>query len=79
MAKLIVLTLDPPSLEDAQRYVDGTVEVITLDTGDQMLVNEDGLIYCLEYNIYASRAAKRTVVGNAMILTGEAKWRPEDD
>jgi hypothetical protein len=74
-----VLNVEPPSMEDAQRFVGGTVEIINLDTSDQMLVNEDGLLFCLPYNTYASRIAKRTVVGSAMILAGDAKWTEDTE
>lgn len=78
MPTLIVLSANRPSLDEAQEFVGGLVEVVELDTKDQMLVNEEGLLYNLPYNIYASRLAKRTIVGNAMILTGDAKWTEED-
>lgn len=79
MPKLIVLCGEPPAKEDIQRFVEGTFEIIQLDTGDQMLVNEDGLVYNLPYNIYASRLAKRTIVGSAMILSGDARLKPEKE
>jgi hypothetical protein len=79
MPTLIVLNLEPPSKEDAQRFVGGPFAIIQLDTGDQMLVHEEGLLFNLPYNTYASRLARQTIVGSAMILSGDAKWSPDED
>lgn len=64
----------PPSLEEAQRLVGGFVEMITLDDGDQLLVDEDGRIKGLPVNSIATLIAKRLIVGRALLLCGEARW-----
>jgi len=74
-----------PSLEEAQTFVGGYVELIWLgDEEDrQMLVREDGLlIRGLETNYEASalthncklQLSPRGIVGPAMILSGPARW-----
>lgn len=64
----------PPTLEEAQREVGGYVELVMLEDRSQMLVNEEGLIYGLDINIEASILAKRRIVGNALVLSGRARW-----
>jgi len=65
---------DRPSLETAQGIVGGWVEMLTLANGDQMLVNEEGRIHNLPHNPIASALAGRNLVGNAVLLKGEARW-----
>jgi len=65
---------EPPTLEEAQELVGGMVELVMLSDGDQMLVNEEGLLYGLPYNQMASEVANRHIVGNALILRGKSKW-----
>jgi hypothetical protein len=65
---------EKPSLETAQGLVGGWVEMLTLANGDQMLVNEEGLIHNLPHNPIASALAGRNLVGNAVLLKGEARW-----
>lgn len=74
-----------PTLKEAQEFVDGYVQIMEL--GDmQMLVNEEGMFReDLEVNHEATQIAKTAPVqyllppqglkGNAIILTGDAKWR----
>jgi len=64
-----------PSLEQAQKLVDGWVEMVTLANGDQLLVNEEGLMHNLQMNARASRLAGRLIVGNALVLKGDARWK----
>ncbi len=66
---------EPPSLHEAQEVVGGLVELVRLSDGDQMLVNEEGLLHGLPHNKLASEVANRPIVGNALILRGRAKWR----
>lgn len=79
-----------PTLEEAQAFVGGYVELIQLPGGNrQMLVREDGLlIKGLETNPEASHIvqneslimlSQRGIVGNAMILEGAARWTVEGD
>ena len=80
--KLTYFTDKKPSLEEAQELVGGLVEFIQLKNGDQMLVNEEGLIQDLEINVEATRIAADQsdawimdgIRGNAIILQEDAKW-----
>tara|TARA_R110002094_G_scaffold78340_1_gene84690 strand:+ start:18811 stop:19038 length:228 start_codon:yes stop_codon:yes gene_type:complete len=63
-----------PTLEEAQKFVGGTVEMVYLPHGGQMLVNEEGLLRNLEVNDMATRIAGKMIVGDVMILTGKAVW-----
>jgi hypothetical protein len=65
----------PPELEEAQSFVGGLVELVRLPGNVQMLVNEEGLIYGLPLNRAASQIAGQPIVGNALILRDEARWR----
>lgn len=64
----------PLKLEDAQKLVGGWVELIQLDEGHQLLVNEEGLLRKLPPNPLASIIAMRLIVGNAVLLIGGARW-----
>jgi len=74
--------LDKPSLEEAQKFVGGNIEV--LQCGEvQLLIDEEGLYkpelaknkeatevaIKYEYNVSSSG-----IVGNVIILSGEALW-----
>ena len=75
--------LDKPSLEEAQKFVGGNVEV--LQCGEvQLLINEEGLYKPeLTRNGEATEIAKQYqyavspagIVGNVMILSGDALWQ----
>lgn len=69
-----VIGEEKPSLKKAQEMVEGLVELIELSDGDQMLVNEEGLLKGLDINGMATMIANRRIVGNAIILRGKAKW-----
>lgn len=75
----VVVTEKPPTLEEAQEFVGrpghrDLVEIVRLPNGDQMLVNEEGLLFNLPVNPAATLVAQRLIVGNALVLTGKAKW-----
>ena len=69
-----------PTLEEAQAFVGGYIELVHLDNGDQILVNEEGLLHGFAVNMSATILCKMfgngcTLVGNAMLLKGEkARW-----
>ncbi len=63
-----------PSLDEAQRFVQGFVELLWLDDGRQLLVNEDGLDLQLPVNTVASRLYGLPLVGNCLLLSGTARW-----
>jgi len=71
-----IVSDEKPTLEEAQKFVGGLVEVIELNgkIPAQMMVNEEGLIYGLPHNEIASAMSKRTIVGKALILYGNARW-----
>ena len=56
-------------LEDLQHAVDGYIELVYFQNAI-MIVNEEGLIKQLPFNTVASSMAYRTIVGNAVLLTG---------
>ena len=56
-------------LEELQEQVEGYIECVTLIPGKLvMIVNEEGLIQQLPYNMSASIIARRNIVGNALIV-----------
>lgn len=56
-------------LEELQKQVEGYIECVTLIPGKLvMVVNEEGLILELPYNMSASIIARRNIVGNALIV-----------
>jgi Domain of unknown function (DUF3846) len=63
-----------PTLREAQGIVGGYVEMIRLEDGGQMLVDEDGLSKNLEFNMEASSLAGRPIVGPVLLLYGAARW-----
>ena len=71
---VIIITEIQPELEDCQKVVGGFVEMVYLEDGRQMLVNEEGLLKELPYNPIASQLAGHTIVGNAIVLEGKALW-----
>lgn len=74
MTTIISRSVTPPTLEEAQAIVGGYVEMVMLPEGDQMLVNEDGLMLKLPLNTVASMIAGRPIVGDVVVLSGTAKW-----
>ena len=62
------------SLEKVQFIVGGDVELQTLENGDQLFYHEDGRLLKLPANTRASTIADRPVVGNAVVLRGNARW-----
>ena len=85
--RFAVLRDQPPTLEQAQKFVGGLVEVVTLHNGDQILVHEEGLfveggpiinrpatIINRAYGHRASVSGEATLVGNCLLLTGDARW-----
>lgn len=64
-----------PSLDEAQSAVGGYVELVELPDGDQLLVDEEGLLKNKRVNSMATRIARRLIVGDALILTGKARWK----
>ena len=65
-----------PTLEQAQQLVagGGLVQLVTLANDDQMLVDEEGLLKNLPLNYEATELAGIALVGDALLLQGEARW-----
>lgn len=66
-----------PTLEEAQAIVGGYVEMVVPSYNPhlQLLVNEEGLLMRLPVNMEATCLAGRMIVGKAIVLTGEARWK----
>ena len=63
-----------PTLDTAQEIVGGFVELVCLQDGAQMLVDEEGLLKGLPYNTTASAMAGKPIVGNVILLRDDARW-----
>ena len=80
----IVMWRKPPSLDEAQAYVaegnSGTATVAKIDAeapaGDpiQILVHEEGMYLPMSPNHAASALGGTSIVGPAIILSGDARW-----
>ena len=63
-----------PTLTEAQAYVGGWVQMITLNNGDAMLMNEEGKLHGLPVNVEATTLWEKSfgptdvVVGNVMVI-----------
>ena len=81
-AKLTIIEDEKPSLEKAQGLVGGLVELISLNNGNQLLVNESALFEDLPVNEQATNIAlsqsqaliQGGIFGDAVLLKGDAKW-----
>ena len=62
-----------PTLEEAQKYVKGYVELLELSCGGCLLMNEEAKIQNLDINRDASILAKKPIVGNVIYLTKECR------
>ena len=52
------------TLEELQEAVHGNIEIIHLNDGRLMVVNEEGLLQRLPYNMYASAIAHQSGLGD---------------
>ena len=74
-----VLSKARPSLQAVQSFVGGHCEIaqnrLRVDGEPvQVLVNDEGRFNELPVNPTASHVCTTVIVGNAMILVGEARW-----
>lgn len=78
--RITVMTGERPTLETAQHYVGGPVELIALPEHPwvQMLVHEEGRLRKLPINPEASTMACQTILGDALLLFDTARWLPEE-
>jgi len=58
-------------LAEMQKYVGGYIEFVYLPNDEIMVVNEEGLLKGLPFNDVASLIAKRTIVGDALIINSD--------
>jgi len=72
-----------PTLEKAQEFVGGNVELVTLSNDRQLLFNEDGIFEDLPINEEATSQVKRYaphvwmdggIRGDVIILQGATQW-----
>jgi len=79
-----ILTETPPTLKEAQDFVGGYVQLVFLDNGDQLLMDEDGgskpgLAFNDEAVAHAQEQGSRTlldhIVGPVLCLRGKARWK----
>ena len=66
---------EPLTLEDMQEIVGGYIQVVYLENGEQLIVDEDGLMKQKFPNRKASILAQRLIVGVAILLKGDAKLK----
>jgi hypothetical protein len=55
------------SLAELQKYVGGYIEIVRLEGGAYMVVNEEGLIIGLRVNACASALAHHHIVGDVVV------------
>ena len=64
-----------PSLDEAQAFLGGGyVQLVTIQSGAQVLMDEDGAMKGLRVNPVASYLCGGKIVGKVMVLQGEARW-----
>lgn len=70
----------PEKLAGWQKLVGGYIEVVLIEPGKCAIVNEEGLLRGLPYNVQASALARRDLVGDVVIVEGLAfaRWNKED-
>ncbi len=73
---LHVFTETAPTLSEAQELVGGLVEMVRSPTDPdiQVLVNEEGMLHNLPFNEEAKKLCNTGIVGDEIILKGEARW-----
>lgn len=59
------------ALDELQGFVGGLIEIVYLPDGLLMVVNEEGLILGLPFNINASILAGHPIVGNALVCRSD--------
>ena len=63
---------EKPTLEECQEFVGGYIEIVHYGN-KQIVVDEEGLLKGKPINVDATEEANRTIVGDAMVLSGEAR------
>jgi hypothetical protein len=55
------------TLQELQDFVGGYIELVQLGNGTVMVVNEEGLLNKLPFNVNASRLASMNIVGDVLV------------
>jgi len=63
---------EKPTLKECQEFVGGYIEIVRYGN-KQIVVDEEGLLKGKPINVDATEEANRTIVGDAMVLSGEAR------
>jgi len=79
--KMIYMSKAEPSLARLQELVGGYIEVVTLPSGNQLILDEEGKLKNKERNIFATKLWQGTdpnlwtdiIVGDVVHLSGKAK------
>ncbi len=58
---------DISTLKKIQGYVGGLMEIVYLDDGKCLIVNEEGRLKNLPFNYNASWLARKSIVGNTIL------------
>lgn len=58
-------------LKELQSFVGGYIEIVDLDNGEIMVVNEEGLLERLPFNSKATKIAKEAYPGSDMYIVGD--------
>lgn len=66
-----IIEVPDQKLETLQKAVDGYVQIVPLKNGNNMIVNEEGLLMKLPVNVLASKIAGYPIVGNVVIIDGD--------
>lgn len=80
MPKFEIRTDKPPTLEEAQKFVGGLVQLVEFDNGDQLLMNEEGKLNGLPFNNEATKLWENNfgktdvIVGDVLLLKENARW-----
>jgi len=65
---------DSPTLEEAQKFIGGYIEIVHTKTGAQLIIDEIGGLKALPPNKIASQLYGGPIVGPAIVLIEGAKW-----
>lgn len=68
-----------PTLEEAQAFVGGWVELLDIDDGKQLLVDDEGALKRKPVNPDASALIGYNVYGDCIVLVDGARWIDEDE
>jgi hypothetical protein len=65
------------TLEEAQKAVDGLIEVVELKNGNILICNEEAIIRGMDLNPYATQLAQETY-GEEMAIFGDVIYCPSN-